>query len=544
MQSTNCYVLFFFTILATASNRGMEVPGPSTFVSRKRMKDGSVKQYTCQRSALRRTVSLTFPSEDDITTFDTLLNGAKAAYKGEPISAILTRALRSLSETPHGPYATPARANDAFATSCETSLLLCDTAALFKMLETLENHKQSCSETLLLEKVTSCGFGSRLHWRCNEHSFTLLSSSISGDLRTVDCHLAIAFICSGMLPVQFQKFCEFSSLPYSPRALDRATTKIKAAVSLLRMESLSAAQQEECRASEPPSVPPTMSIETDARHACRKNSYHSDVVALGQKTHKVVGIVHVTKNDEISSQKHEVVGTKKLYEYFDAKGIQLKDHAHDRNTSVNKIIRERNGTTTNTNDRWHAAKSIKKGMMSIASGPKKTEGKTWHQELSDKCQPVRNHAYFAMATCGGNADNLRETLLNCVNHFSGDHRCCASDSQCKSVGHVPSTLLLKDAVAIDLLTKFIRSTTVYKSAQDFVRSKDTFYVESFNNTVLMYLDKRIHYKNETYDLRQSLAVLDWNEHVGRASTSVYRMEDCRHPDKQGGKKNYCKKSYR
>ncbi|KAG0431346.1 hypothetical protein HPB47_021876 [Ixodes persulcatus] len=59
----------------------------------------------------------------------------------------------------------------------------------------------------------------------------------------------------------------------------------------------------------------------------------------------------------------------------------------------------------------------------------------------------------------------------------------------------------------------------------------------------MYLDKRIHYKNENYDLRQSLAVLDWNEHVGREHTSVYHIEECRHPDRQGGKKKYAKKSY-
>lgn len=60
----------------------------------------------------------------------------------------------------------------------------------------------------------------------------------------------------------------------------------------------------------------------------------------------------------------------------------------------------------------------------------------------------------------------------------------------------------------------------------------------------MYLDKRIHYKNTNYDLRQSLAVLDRNEHVGREHTSVYHIEECRHPDRQGGKKKYAKKSYR
>ncbi|XP_040062266.1 uncharacterized protein LOC120837133 [Ixodes scapularis] len=150
-----------------------------------------------------------------------------------------------------------------------------------------------------------------------------------------------------------------------------------------------------------------------------------------------------------------------------------------------------------------------------------------------------------MDNCGGSADKLRATLLNCVEHFSGNHQMCASDSQCKTVGHVLSTLLIKDPVAVELLTKFIKSTTVYKFAQDFVHSKNTFFVESFNNTVLIvYLDKRIHYKNENYDLRQSLAVLDWNEHVGREHTSVYHIEECRHPGQARRKEKYAKKSYR
>ena len=42
-------------------------------------------------------------------------------------------------------------------------------------------------------------------------------------------------------------------------------------------------------------------IITDARHACRKNSYHTDVVAIGQVIYKVVCIQHVTKNDDVSS---------------------------------------------------------------------------------------------------------------------------------------------------------------------------------------------------------------------------------------------------
>ncbi|XP_040070517.1 uncharacterized protein LOC120843275 [Ixodes scapularis] len=164
-------------------------------------------------------------------------------------------------------------------------------------------------------------------------------------------------------------------------------------------------------------------------------------------------------------------------------------------------------------------------------------------ELSDKCQAVRNHAYYAIATCEGNASKLRKSLMNCVRHFSGEHQECCVDSPCKENGHVPTTLLIKDPVALQLLTQFLRTTTLYKNAEEFVRSKDTFYVESFNNTSLIYLDKRIHYQDATYKMRQTLATLDWNEQVGRGHTSLYRIEDCRHPDRQGGKKKYVRKTY-
>jgi hypothetical protein len=48
---------------------------------------------------------------------------------------------------------------------------------------------------------------------------------------------------------------------------------------------------------------------------------------------------------------------------------------------------------------------------------------------------------------------------------------------------------------------------------------DTYYVESFNNVLLQYHDKRIHFSQEVCQLRTNLAVLDWNEHVNRPTTS-------------------------
>ena len=47
-------------------------------------------------------------------------------------------------------------------------------------------------------------------------------------------------------------------------------------------------------------------IISDARHATRKNSAFSDIIALGGRTHKVVPAQIVTKTDKQISQRHEL----------------------------------------------------------------------------------------------------------------------------------------------------------------------------------------------------------------------------------------------
>jgi hypothetical protein len=46
-------------------------------------------------------------------------------------------------------------------------------------------------------------------------------------------------------------------------------------------------------------------------------------------------------------------------------------------------------------------------------------------------------------------------------------------------------------------------------------AKDTFYVESFNNVINIFQDKRISFSDEQYKFRSNLAVLHWNENVDR-----------------------------
>ena len=102
---------------------------------------------------------------------------------------------------------------------------------------------------------------------------------------------------------------------------------------------------------------------------------------------------------------------------------------------------------------------------------------------------------------------LRQHPANSVLHLRDIHVGCDTDSECKEQGYVPDFTIVRDPVAVQLLRKFIKSLTLYKMAGNFVLNMDTYYVESFNNTCLIYLDKRIHYKDVMSELRSHLFVL-------------------------------------
>jgi hypothetical protein len=46
---------------------------------------------------------------------------------------------------------------------------------------------------------------------------------------------------------------------------------------------------------------------TDARHGWRKNAKDTSVVAIGEKTHKVLKCEHVTKTDDLVTQRHSLL---------------------------------------------------------------------------------------------------------------------------------------------------------------------------------------------------------------------------------------------
>ena len=62
-------------------------------------------------------------------------------------------------------------------------------------------------------------------------------------------------------------------------------------------------------------------------------------------------------------------------------------------------------------------------------------------------------------------------------------------------------------------------------------------------SLLQYHDKRINFSREVYQLRINLAVLDWNEHVNRPTTSEKNVVDVRNPRRIANIKVRKTKSY-
>ena len=113
-------------------------------------------------------------------------------------------------------------------------------------------------------------------------------------------------------------------------------------------------------------------------------------------------------------------------------------------------------------------------------------------------------------------------MNNTVKHYQNIHTDCDPDSRCKKdSNYEPSKLIIQDAKAIALYEKAIQSTVIYSNPQDYIFAMDTYYVESFNNVLNMFHDKRIAFQNEEYTGRSELAVCHWSENVNRDYTSTW-----------------------
>ncbi len=124
----------------------------------------------------------------------------------------------------------------------------------------------------------------------------------------------------------------------------------------------------------------------------------------------------------------------------------------------------------------------------------------------------------------------------------GDHTNCHPSSRCQyDTNYEPSRIVITQKKAEDLLRGAIKKSMLYRFAEYYVLGRDTAHVESFNNTMNMFHDKHIYYSDLEYCMRSHIAVLYWNENVGREHTSVWQPAA---PSKAGTRGSKRKKNYK
>ena len=508
-------------------------------------------------------------SQDEKNSFFNKMDKAKLSLN-EKISSVsnyelLNKALDILLETHGISENLPTNTDSSSSQNCDKyqtylysdksetkeDIVLATNSALKNIVNGVQEHAGECENMLEITEITLFGHVAKLILKCaNGHTLRCdTSPHIEGGKFLANMRMIHGVNSSGLRYVQYERLCKATGLGVCSESMFTDVQKIICeATDIVARTSVESALNAEMAQAVANSLNPLemegIDIITDARQSTRKNSAFSDVVALGGTTHKVVAIQTVSKKDDPCSQRHELIGVKNIYQELESKNVKVRLHGHDRNASVNKYLLKEQPTVKNANDTWHATKGIVKALKNITTGPKKNHGKTWHAELTDKAAAIKTATYHAMINCQGSSEKLRQQLDNISEHYIGNHDNCSVEARCKKEeNYICSKSELKDPVAINLLSTAIKKLQVYKTPGDYVACVDTHYVESYNNSTLIYHDKRITFGEEEYKRRTNLSIIDWNENVDRECTSIVLFEDVKNPRRRVGHRNLKPKTY-
>lgn len=406
--------------------------------------------------------------------------------------------------------------NECTLQSYDENLVITTQTALQNFSDISYRHSGTCDFRLTLKATNSIDYGKQFIVTCDQCQFKSVwksSLELSNGKNLVTLRMFHGYITSGMLPSQMDRFISTIGLQTLGSRTTKAYLKFTSDhISEERRSSCDIALTEELQLNGPDN---SIDLVTDARHSTRRNSKFTDVACLGYNTKQVIHHEIVSRADDPCAQRHELLGTKRIYAHLETKQINVRRHGHDRNTSVSKYIRENQQRTVNQYDTWHASVSLEKQLKQISSGAKCREGKTWSIQLSDKVGPVKTHMQYAMRNCNGDQSILRTKMECIVKHYQNDHTDCSPESRCKiDPNYIPSRQILTSPVAVELLLSCVRKCYVYKDAQNYIYHMDTSSVESFNNSLNVFHDKRIGtFSALHYTIRSNLAICQWNETV-------------------------------
>ncbi|XP_068738170.1 uncharacterized protein [Montipora capricornis] len=354
----------------------------------------------------------------------------------------------------------------------------------------------------------------RLEVPCfNADSVLWLSSGVLGHPAkyVANVRMVHAFTCTGLTETQYHSFGEAAGIG---SVMDKTIDTIYqndgfGYMAIVQEQALKSMQEAR---NEVQGTPHYMAngdcIITDARHDSSRAAMHSTVSAISMSNKRIIAVCNWSRVNERSAPSREVPMTKELITTLtEDQGYNVTEVAHDCVMALKTWFRGKG--IKNSFDTWHGTKGVARDMKKICSGARRDEGTKWFTELADKAKATKTHFYWAMRNNNGTEAGFQQYLLNIVDHYQGKHDLCNQDSRCKHEGYVCSKKQITNLEAAQAYRTAIMKTTIYKNPADYLLCRDTFYIESFHVVILIYAPKRIHFGDQTYMMRVSLAVLDW-----------------------------------
>ena len=222
--------------------------------------------------------------------------------------------------------------------STKEQLFFRASSSVDNLVKRIQLHSKVCDQPLETNAVTLSGHVGVFRLQCaKDHRISWHSSPCRGDKHLVNSRMAHGYFISGILPNQYERIMTATGIGILGNTyLNTIFESYSECVKALAKESTRDALLEETVTYEDMDG---IDIVTDARHATRRNSKYTDVICFGANPHKVLHYETVTRGDGPCAQRHESLGTQRMYDHLESQengSVHIRVHCHDRNASVKK----------------------------------------------------------------------------------------------------------------------------------------------------------------------------------------------------------------
>ena len=209
-----------------------------------------------------------------------------------------------------------------------------------------------------------------------------------------------------------------------------------------------------------------------------------------------------------------------LLQQLQANKVNVEVLCTDRHVGIAAMMRTQYSGINHQFDLWHLAKSTTKKLHAKAKVKE-------CQELSPWIPSIRNHLWWAAASCNGDTIELIEKWRSVVHHTVDRHEWGGSQKY-QECDHDPlpeeereaKPWLKEGSEAHEALGKIIKDKNILKGVQQVNLFCHTGKTEVFNSSLLKFCPKRVHFPYEGMVVRTRLAAIENNKNTGRVQARV------------------------